>query len=128
MSGIFQKYKLFFATLAVLFACVVTDSNSVGVSSIRNKANFGGKIISEFISHSNSLDDIDNAAQKEHGGETNFALKDNKYISFENSFGNNVDKSVFYHCNIAHHCLSEQYKRNSIRQHKSLHQIGVLLI
>lgn len=124
-----KTYKLLVAFVVVTFACVVLDSGNNRHYTSFNSPMLRTKIATSLISHIHSSADMNNAtANDDRRSETAFAIKENKYFSFENSFGDNINKAFAQHCNPAHYYPFKQDKRNILGIHKSLHQIGVLLI
>lgn len=124
-----KTYKLLVAIAVVMFSCVVLDtSNSKHYTSF-NSPMLRTTIASSLISHIRSSADMDNpVANNEKRNETAVAIKENKYFSFENSLGDNINKALSQQYTPDYYYSFKQENRNTLKIHKSLHQIGVLLI
>lgn len=124
-----KTYKLLVAIAVVMFSCVVLDTSNSGRYTYYNSPMLRTTIVSSLISHIRSSADVDNpVANEEKRNETAVAIKENKYLSFENSLGDDINKALSQQYAPAYHYSFKQDNRNTLKIHKSLHQIGVLLI
>lgn len=124
-----KTYKLLVALVVVMFSCVVLDTSNSGYYTSLNSPMLRTTIASSLISHIRSSADMDNpVASNEKRNETAVAIKENKYFSFENSLGDNINKALSQQYAPDYYYSFKQENRNTLKIHKSLHQIGVLLI
>ncbi len=129
MSKENKTYKLLIVVVVVMFACVVLDTSNSRRYISFNSPKLRTTIASSLISHIRSSADMDNSvANNEKRNETAVAIKENKYLSFENSLGDNINKALSQQYAPTYYYSFKQDNRNALKIHKSLYQIGVLLI
>lgn len=127
MSKKFKSYKLVFATFMLLFVCLLSNTtDNLGFVS-NPEINLNTKVIISHITHTCSPANIETNDENEKTKEVAFALKENKYYSLVKMFGEGVERCSYKTNEFAQLSLYKRNVKNNII-HKSLHQIGVLLI
>ncbi len=127
MSKKFKSYKLLFATFIVLFVCLLSN-NTDNFGFVSNpEINLNTKVVVSHISHTCSPANIETNDENKKTKEEAFALKENKYYSLVKTFGEGVEKNSYKTNEFAQLSLYRRNIKDNIT-HKSLQQIGVLLI
>ena len=127
MSKKFKSYRLLFATFIVLFVCLLSN-NTDNFGFVSNpEINLNTKVVVSHISHTCSPANIETNDENKKTKEETFALKENKYYSLVKTFGEGVEKNSYKTNEFAQLSLYRRNIKDNIT-HKSLQQIGVLLI
>ncbi len=127
MGNRIRTYKVFLATVMLLFVCSLSNTTDNSVSAFNMEMSLNTKVIISHISHTCSPATVEPHDEKEKKNEPTLALKENKYYSLVKLFGEDAEKSI---CKATESDKFSSYKGSAknIIIHKSLQQIGVLLI
>ena len=127
MSKKFKSYKLLFATSILLCVCMLSNTTDNFGFVSNPEINLNTKVVVSHITHTCSPANIETNDENEKTKEVTFALKENKYYSLVKTFGEGLERSSYRTNDFAQLSLYKRNVKNKV-VHKSLHQIGVLLI
>lgn len=128
MRSIYRTHNLLAIVLLLCFLFFLQSSRQSKAPTLEFAFNLNTKVVLSHITHTCSASDVQTAEKDNAGRESLFALQEDKFISSGNdsyyrereyeSSGNNVKELS----------LRGYYGKYGTKIHKSLHQIGVLLI
>ncbi|MBR1769538.1 MAG: hypothetical protein IJ748_03680 [Bacteroidales bacterium] len=128
MKGIIGKYKFLSATFILLFFCLFCSTDNKSAIPFPSCIQLNTKVVLSYVSHTCSPADIENNTQKSEKNGTAFALKESKYLPFGQDFGFGTRMASFRSGTLLFNTQFDNYRQNGIIIHKTLEQIGVLLI